>query len=66
MSEQEKRQWVDQTEKWLRQRGYEVTAHTRAWLEAYYDERPEELKRREREERELEELFRRLRETGSP
>jgi hypothetical protein len=38
----------------------------RDWLEAYYDERHEELKRREREARELEELIRRLRDAGSP
>jgi hypothetical protein len=66
MSEQEKRQWVDEQEGLLRRTGYEVTRRTRDWLEAYYDERPEELKRREREARELEELIRRLRDAGSP
>jgi hypothetical protein len=66
MSEQEKRQWVDEQEGLLRRTGYEVTWRTRDWLEAYYDERHEELKRREREARELEELIRRLRDAGSP
>lgn len=40
MSEQEKRQWVDEQEGLLRRTGYEVTWRTRDWLEAYYDERP--------------------------
>jgi hypothetical protein len=66
MSEQEKRQWVDEQEGLLRRTAYEVTWRTRDWLEAYYHERHEELKRREREARELEELIRRLRDAGSP
>ena len=63
----EKHRWVEQTEHLLQQRGYPADPQRRYWLENYYDERPEEWKQRDRDEHDMVELMRMIRERfGSP
>ncbi len=57
---EEKRLWVEETERWLQSQGYPPDSNRRAWLEAYYDHRPEAVKQSERDDREMEELRRRV------
>jgi hypothetical protein len=44
----------------LRREGYDVTQHTRRWLEDFYDDQSEEWKQRTREDRMNEETIRSL------
>ena len=58
---EERRSWVEHAERWLRARGHRPDPTRLAWLEEFYDEQAEEWRQNERDERDTDELLRRLR-----
>jgi hypothetical protein len=58
---EERRSWIEESERWLRRHGHRPDPTRLTWLGEFYDEQSKEWRQSERDERETDELLRRLR-----
>lgn len=58
---EERRAWIEESERWLRGRGHRPDPTRVTWLGEFYDEQSEEWRQNERNERDTDALLRRLR-----